>query len=74
MKNYLIIAIAIIVAGAYFFGARIGRMKCQSSARRAETKEIENIIVIKRNTDEKVFNTGVDDIRRILHTKYTIAE
>ena len=38
MKNYLIIAIAIIVAGAYFFGARIGRMKCQSSARRAETE------------------------------------
>ncbi len=74
MKNYLVVAIAIIVAGAYFFGARIGRMKCQSSAMRAESKEIENIVVIKRNTDEKVFNTGVGDIRHILHTKYTIAE
>lgn len=74
MKKYLIIAVAVIVAGAYFFGVRIGRMKCNMDSVRAQSSEISDIIDIKRNTDEKVFNTNLGDIRRILHEKYTIAE
>lgn len=74
MKHYLIVAVVMIVAGAYFFGTRIGRMRCAIDSARAQSGEITNIIDIKRNTDEKVFNTGVGDIRRILHAKYTIAE
>lgn len=74
MKQYLILAAAVIVAGGYFFGVRIGRMRCAIDSMRAQSNEITNIIDIKRNTDEKVFNTGLRDIRHILHAKYTIAE
>lgn len=74
MKQYLIIAAVAIVAGAFFMGVRIGRMRCTIDSARAQSNEMTNIFDIKRNTDEKVFNTGVRDIRRILHTKYTIAE
>lgn len=74
MKNYLILAVVVIIAGAYFFGARIGRAKCAMANARAQTNEIINITDIQRNTDEKVFNTGVRDIRRVLCEKYTIAE
>jgi hypothetical protein len=74
MKNYLILAVVVIIAGAYFFGARIGRAKCAVANARTQTNEIINITDIQRNTDEKVFNTGVRDIRRVLCEKYTIAE
>ncbi len=74
MKKYLIAAIVIIVAGAYFFGARIGRMQCETNTLNKHFGETINITSIKRSTDEKVFNTGMRDVRRILHTKYTIAE
>ena len=74
MKNYLILAVVVIIAGAYFFGARIGRAKCAVANARAQTNEIINITDIQRDTDEKVFNTGVRDIRRVLCEKYTIAE
>lgn len=74
MKNYLILAVVVIIAGAYFFGVRIGRAKCAVANARAQTNEIINITDIQRNTDEKVFNTGVRDIRRVLCEKYTIAE
>lgn len=74
MKNYLILAVAVIVAGAYFFGLGIGRAKCVAANARAQSNEIINITDMQRNTDEKVFNTGVGDIRRIMRAKYTIAE
>lgn len=74
MKNYLIGAIAIIVVGAYFFGWRMARTRCELNSVRDQSREIINISNIKRDSDEKVFNTGVGDIRHILHTKYTIAE
>lgn len=74
MKQYLIVAVVIIVAGAYFFGLRIGRMRCAIDSMYAQSNEITNIMDIKRDTDEKVFNTGMRDIRRVLHEKYTIAE
>lgn len=74
MKNYLIVAVAVIIAGAYFFGTRIGRMKCEVKFLRAQSDEFINIVEVKRNTDEVVFNTNLGDIRRILHKKYTIAE
>lgn len=74
MRKYLIIAVAVIIAGAYFFGTRMGRMKCEMNSVRTNMGEMISVSDIKRNTDEKVFNTGVGDIRHILHTKYTIAE
>ena len=74
MKQYFILAAVAIVVAAYFFGMRTGRMRCVIDFGRAQSNEIANIMDIKRDTDEKVFNTNVGDIRRVLYEKYTIAE
>lgn len=74
MKKYLFIACVAIVAFAYWAGGRVASQKCatQIAEIRAEQQSVnlENMV----NVNEKVFNTGVRDIRRILRTKYTIAE
>ena len=74
MKKYLIIAVSAVVGAAYIIGVRSAQMKCVAAAARTESKEFINITNIKRNTDEKTFNTAVADIRGVLHAKYTIAE
>ena len=74
MKIYLIIAILIIVGGAYLLGNQVAQRKCETRVAQNQTSEIIQTISMQRETDEKVYNTGVRDIRRILHTKYTIAE
>ena len=74
MKIYLIIAVGCIVFGAYEFGLQIARRKCELNAAQNQTNEIVKTISIQRITDEKVYNTGVADIRRVLRNKYTIAE
>ena len=76
MKKYLFIAAmcAGVCAGAYWAGGRVASQKCatQIAEIRAEQQSVnlENMV----NVNEKVFNTGVHDIRRILRTEYTIAE
>lgn len=76
MKKYFAIAAmcAGVCAGAYWAGGRVASQKCatQIAEIRAEQQSVnlENMV----NVNEKVFNTGVRDIRRILRTEYTIAE
>ena len=76
MKKYFVIAamFAGVCAGAYWAGGRVASQKCatQIAEIRAEQQSVnlENMV----NVNEKVFNTGVRDIRRILRTEYTIAE
>jgi len=74
MKVYLIIAVGCIIFGAYEFGLQIAHKKCEVNAAQNQTNEIVKTISIQRISDEKVYHTGVDDIRRILRTKYSIAE
>ena len=74
MRIYLIIALSCIVEGAYLLGTQVANRKCELRAALNQTYEIIQKISMQRETDEKVYNTGVRDIRRILHTKYTIAE
>ena len=76
MKKYFVIAAmcAGVCAGAYWAGGRVASQKCatQIAEIRADQQSVnlENMV----NVNEKVFNTGVRDIRRILRTEYTIAE
>ncbi len=76
MKKYFVIAAmcAGVCTGAYWAGGRVASQKCatQIAEIRAEQQSVnlENMV----NVNEKVFNTGVRDIRRILRTEYTIAE
>lgn len=76
MKIYIFLffVFIVVVAGAYWAGGRVASQKCatQIAEIRAEQQSVnlENMV----NVNEKVFNTGVRDIRRILHEKYTIAD
>lgn len=76
MKFYIFLffVFIVVVAGAYWAGGRVASQKCatQIAEIRAEQQSVnlENMV----NVNEKVFNTGVRDIRRILRTEYTIAE
>jgi hypothetical protein len=73
-KIYLIIAIFFMVLGAYFMGTRIAIMKCAANMANTQTADMVNFMKLNRISDEKVFNTGVHDIRDILRNKYTIAD
>ena len=76
--KYLLVFIFICVSGAYFYGAKIADAKCQMRIAKESLVQIEQ--QQKQNTKnerilhDKVYKTGVGDIRRILRSKYTIAE
>lgn len=74
MKKYLFIACGALVAFAYWAGGRVASQKCavQIAEIRASQQSINMENMVKLN--EKVMGTGVRDIRRVLHQKYTIAE
>lgn len=74
MKKYLFIACVAIVAFAYWAGGRVAAQKCATKI--AEIRATQQSVNLENmvNVNEKVFNTGVRDIRRILRTEYTIAE
>ena len=76
--KYLIILVGVCVVMAYLFGAKIADTKCrmkfaQESVVQIEKQQKQNI-QNKKVLHETVYKTGVDDIRRILQSKYTIAE
>ena len=74
MKFYLIGAVVALVAGAYFAGGRVAHERCRAAAANTATEIAINSANITRIANEKTFNTGLRDIRRILHQKYTIAD
>jgi hypothetical protein len=74
MKLYLIIAICAIVCGAYFYGVNITNAKCKTQYLQKDLQNTQQIQINKKVIHEKVYKTGVDDIRSILFDKYTIAE
>ena len=73
-KLYLVMAICALIIGAYFYGVNITNAKCQKQhieqIFQNQTESIQN----QRIIHDTVYNTGVGDIRRILHDEYTIAE
>lgn len=73
-KIYLIVAIVSMVVGAYFMGVRVTQVKCRANVATAQTADMVQFMNLNRISDEKVFNTGMRDIRGILRQKYTIAD
>ena len=63
-----------MVGGAYFMGVRITNIKCRENIATTQTADMVKFMNLNRISDEKVFNTGVHDIRGILRKKYTIAD
>ena len=77
-KIYLLFGLGTVICGAYFYGANVADAKCRATIAQENLKQIQNVqqqnMINKRNTHEIVYKTGVGDIRRILHDKYSIAE
>lgn len=73
-KLYFIALIGALVVGAYVWGGQVANEKCRGRylARAWEIQSETQKIQEKVNAES--FNRGVDDIRRFLHEKYTIAE
>ena len=74
LRFYLGAAIIIMIIGAFWAGGRIAHEKCMRRTTQSETQQITNSINMQRNINEKVFDTGVRDIRDILRREYTIRE
>ena len=76
MKLYIFLFFicVVVVAGAYWAGGRVAAQKCNARAAEVAVKQNQEIIKTMVAINEKTFNTGVRDIRRVLREKYTIAE
>lgn len=74
IKLYLTILICAIVYGAFFYGKNVGASKCEIQKLHNQIYVIDQNKTKERNINDMVYKTGVRDIRRILHDKYTIAE
>lgn len=74
MKIYFICAVALLIGGAFYMGGRIARTECISEVATAQTNEFIIQLNTQRQIDEKTFHTGMRDVRRVLRTKYTIAD
>ena len=77
-KLYLFFAIVALIVGAGFYGANVADANCRADMARQNIQNLQNfqnqVIKNKRINHEIVYKTGVDDIRRILCDKYSIAE
>lgn len=73
-KIYLFVVFGAIVASVYFAAVIITREKCRAENALSENQKIQTVITTKKEINEKVFNTGTNDIRNILRTKYTIRD
>ena len=76
MKMYVCICVTVLVTFfiMYYMGMRFGAAKCAGNM--ADNIAVQQSAVVKasRRVNEQTFNRNVDDIRRILREKYTIAE
>ena len=74
IRIYFAVAIAAAIFLAYITGVYVGNVRCNA---RIANDNVARMIIntkIMGKTNDAVLHTGVGDIRRILHEKYTIAE
>lgn len=76
MKLYLCLLMAVVIAifFAYFAGGRVANERCRARINADVFARQSEIIKLQGCVNVEVFNHSADDIRRILHKKYTIAE
>ena len=73
-KLYFLLFLIVTLFGAYWCGERVAHEKCKLAvADDAIVQQVE-LIKIQEAVNADTVRRGVDDIRRILHEKYTIAE
>ena len=74
IRIYIAALIGAVIFLSYFMGAHVANIKCGERIANANTEQIILNTRIMEQTNETVFHTGADDVRRILREKYTIVE
>jgi len=69
---YAMAVFVVVVIGAYCAGVATGRHGCRADFAASNAKTQLEIIKQSGKIDAETFNHDTDDIRRILHEKYTI--
>ena len=59
---------------SFMVGKHVANIKCREHMATTNAERIFYDVKFMEKTNDTVFHTGVSDIRRILHEKYTIAE
>lgn len=73
-KIYFILLFFGCVFGAFVCSGKIADAKCRMKIAQESKIQIEQSLQNNRILDDKVYKTGVSDIRRILQSEYSIAE
>ena len=73
-KIYMFILIGALCTVFYFYGLNVGKSKCEIKNYTEQINISNQNDKQKRILNDTVYKTGVRDIRRILHDKYTIGE
>lgn len=73
-RFYYVALVGATIFLAYVTGQHVGNIKCDRRIAQTSYDQIVTNNKIIEQTNEKVFHTGVRNMRRILHDKYTIAE
>ena len=77
-KFYVLCLFVAIICGAYFCGLNMGIEKCRAKTAQKNAENIQQQYIQNNNNKriihDKVYKTGVGDVRRFLRDKYTIAE
>ena len=74
IKLYMFILIGALCTVFYFYGLNVGKSKCEIKNYTEQINISNQNDKQKRILNDTVYKTGVRDIRRILHDKYTIGE
>lgn len=74
-KYFVILAIcAGVCAGAYWAGGRVATQKCDARIANMNARAITCAAKTMEKVNVETVNTSLDDIRRILRERYSIAE
>ena len=73
-KLYFIVMFVCCIFGAFAFGKNIADAKCRLRFAQTINKQTEQYLENKRIINDKVYKTGVADIRHILQSEYSISE
>ncbi len=73
-KVYVILLLCVVLVGTFFYGRNVGVSKCEMQNLQNQINTTEQNQIKERDLNDKVFKTGVADIRHILRDKYSIAE
>lgn len=72
--KYIIAIFIAFIAFSYWAGNRVAVQKCDAQIAKLNSQNTNIAFEKMEKVNEKTFNTGVRDIRRILREQYSIAE